>query len=62
MPPTDVVCFEDDIILKKIEDDFGIDFNTMIDKNIKMKIEKLIEMKGWTWDDITSDYTQRRLF
>jgi len=47
-PNTDVICYTDKNILPEIV----VDYEKMIDRTIKRKIEKIIELLGITWDDV----------
>jgi len=49
-PPTDVVCFIDG---DAIPNDFCIDYDKMIQKVIKLKLERILEAAGHRWSEIS---------
>jgi len=53
-PKTDVIAFE---YGDQVPPEFVVDWETMLDKTIKMPISRIIEALGWQWDDIDPSRT-----
>ena len=47
-PPTDVICFEEESKLPKVE----VNYEKMIDATIRKKIERILEAVGISWKEI----------
>jgi DNA polymerase I len=48
-PRTDVLCFE---YGDQVPEDFLIDWETMLEKTIKLPISRIIDALGWNWDEL----------
>jgi DNA polymerase I len=49
-PRTDVLCFE---YGDQVPGDFIIDWETMLEKTIKLPISRITDALGWNWDELT---------
>lgn len=57
-PPTDVVCFLDEDV---IPEETVVDWEKMIDRAVKRKVEKLLELIGVSWEEIEGKLRRRSL-
>lgn len=56
-PRTDVICFE---YGDQVPPEFVVDWETMLEKTLKIPISRIIEPLGWDWHDV--DPTRTTLF
>jgi len=53
LPPTDVIAIEDN----DTASGFVPDYDTIVDKVIKAKVEKILKVAGISWDEIIGQST-----